>query len=1125
MQQLPLQLEQTDYLGSKSSGFRLQRYEVLNWGTFDRHICQLGLRGETALLTGANASGKSTLVDGLLTLLVPNRGRNYNLASGNTGKRERDEKSYVRGAYGQTSGEGSYVSQSKYLREEGILTVLLLYFWNADLQQKVTIAQVLWVQEGKVNKFFVVHKDELSITQDFDSFSNIRGLKKRLRDKQAEVFDNFNKYSASFRRLLGLQSDKALDLFNQTVSIKEIKSLNQFVRNHMLEKTDVRTKIAELQKSYQDLTTCHNVIEKARLQLEALIPLAETADNYQKLTGEVEALQANLEIAPAYFAQKKSELLVTEIKNIEQQLAIKQQDQQQSDRQLEGLRQQETDLRIAISQDEVGRRLEELKREIKQREKEVVNQKRKAKEYDRLAELLQLPGYQDKDTFFAAKEQGKLLKEKIADNVANIEIQRDELVSQHKELEKQQQELQVELDSLRRRKSQIPQKNLNIRDRIAKELDLDKTELPFIGELLKVRDDASEWEGSIERLLRSFGLCILVSDRNYQQVNIYVNNNNLKGRLDYYRVTKSASQATQRQASLNNVPAKLEIKPDDRMFFRWLSDKLVQSYNYTCCDLEEFTRQTRAITKTGLIKHGGERHEKDDSSRIGDRRNYILGWDNAAKIAAIEAELDSVKVELNELKKQIKSLEKKRRQRQQQQSWLQDFMNFTDFTAIDWRSREQEKQKLVRDLAELEASSDGLKKLESQLRNVQQQIKTNGSKRDSLIGEINTLENNLGKHKQEQTECKQVIDVISTEEILKFAAYNTNRLRRYQLNLPTIDKDKEKITEKLSAEIQTEKNKQYESKNSILMQLLNFKNKFPEVTADKGTAFDSLPEYIKLKNKIEQDDLPRHEQRFKEMMTGKVIESIVNFKVSLELQEEEIRHNIDNLNKSLREIDYTDSTYIELRYQKNREPEINDFRNSLKTCLGDVTRQTAEDNEQRFKNIQKLLIIPFTERNRWTDRVTDVRNWLDFSASERDRTDNKEKSYYIGSPGLSGGEKAKLAFTILASAISYQFGLNQTNFSGKSFRFVTIDEAFSKVDDNYARYAMELFKALNLQLLVITPKKQINILEPYISSLHLVNKKKKEEKNFSSVMSFSISQFQQDRDLALAKNNDQSISN
>ena len=298
---------------------------------------------------------------------------------------------------------------------------------------------------------------------------------------------------------------------------------------------------------------------------------------------------------------------------------------------------------------------------------------------------------------------------------------------------------------------------------------------------------------------------------------------------------------------------------------------------------------------------------------------------------------------------------------------------------------------------------------------------------------------------------------------------------------------------------------------------------FRDITLEMGSDFEALPEYIKLKNKIEQDDLPRHEKRFKEMMTGKVIDSIVNFKASLELQEEEIMQNIDNLNKSLREINYTESTYIELKYQKSSDHEINDFRNSLKTCLGDVTRQTAEDNEERFKNIQKLLIIPFKEQDKWTNKVTDVRNWLDFSVSERDRSNDKDQSYYTDSSGLSGGQKAKLAFTILASAISYQFGLNKTNFSGKSFRFVTIDEAFSKVDDNNARYAMELFKTLNLQLLIITPQKQINIIESYISSLHFVHNT--EEKNYSSVTSMSIEKFQQNRRIALASNNDKSFSN
>lgn len=53
------------------AGFKLDYLEVWNWGTFDQKVYCMNTQGNNSLLTGANASGKSTLVDALLTLLVP----------------------------------------------------------------------------------------------------------------------------------------------------------------------------------------------------------------------------------------------------------------------------------------------------------------------------------------------------------------------------------------------------------------------------------------------------------------------------------------------------------------------------------------------------------------------------------------------------------------------------------------------------------------------------------------------------------------------------------------------------------------------------------------------------------------------------------------------------------------------------------------------------------------------------------------------------------------------------------------------------------------------------------------------------------------------------------------------
>ncbi|NJN77050.1 MAG: hypothetical protein HC803_00925 [Saprospiraceae bacterium] len=59
----------------------------------------------------------------------------------------------------------------------------------------------------------------------------------------------------------------------------------------------------------------------------------------------------------------------------------------------------------------------------------------------------------------------------------------------------------------------------------------------------------------------------------------------------------------------------------------------------------------------------------------------------------------------------------------------------------------------------------------------------------------------------------------------------------------------------------------------------------------------------------------------------------------------------------------------------------------------------------------------------------------------------------------------------------------------------SFDEAFSKVDPENSVYAMELFKQLNLQLMVVTPLDKINLAEPYIHSVHFVqnNNKKNSE--------------------------------
>ena len=98
-----------------------------------------------------------------------------------------------------------------------------------------------------------------------------------------------------------------------------------------------------------------------------------------------------------------------------------------------------------------------------------------------------------------------------------------------------------------------------------------------------------------------------------------------------------------------------------------------------------------------------------------------------------------------------------------------------------------------------------------------------------------------------------------------------------------------------------------------------------------------------------------------------------------------------------------------------------------------------------------------------------MRYWFDFAAEEVQKEDGKTRSFYEDSAGQSGGEKAKLAFTILVAAIAYQYDLDPRGQTPGKFHFVVVDEMFSKVDDQNAQYALKLFQQFGLQLLIVAP--------------------------------------------------------
>ncbi len=1095
-------------LDGQRAGFRLQRLELLNWGTFDG-LYQMELDGATALLTGENGSGKSTLVDALITLLVPNPKRGYNQAAGN-GKRERKEETYVRGAYGRVQSEAEYAARTQYLRDENSYSVLLAHFRNEGYEQDVTLAQVFWVAGG-VQKFFVVAERPLCIAEHFAAPASMRELKARLKAmKRVETFDQFTQYSRRFRKIFGLRSDKALDLFNQTVTIKEIGALNEFVRTHMLEETEALDKVKLLQEHYEDLMLAYAALQKAEQQLGLLRPVAEEARRYEQAQAEIAELQGCEEAVPVYFAGRKLKLVREAQDATTRDRESAQRRQTQLQQELAALNEQRDSLKAAMASDETGQRLRELERELLFVQREQQRKTQEAQRYDSLARAFEMPGYASETSFHDARQRAEGMRQTLERQESTLATERDTLLVEVSRLRERHDEQRRELDSLRLRTSQIPEQNVAVRARVLAALGIAEEEAPFVGELLRVREREREWEGAIERLLHHFALCVLVPERHYPRWSRYVNETNLRGRIVFFRVPERGHFRPHPAPDSRDLFHKLQIKPDSA-YHEWLEHELRERFSYTCCEsLADFERASRAITPQGLIKGGREQHEKDDRRAISDRRFYVLGWSNADKIRAIESEVGEVERTLREQESRLAELNAQQRWLQQQRERLETLLAFTDFAAIDWRAEAARHAALAAEKRRLEESSNRLQQLQREVERVEEQLRGKNREQSQVTGDIARLKLLLEQYQSSIAECQRDLRDADHEAMRRYAPQILERVTQ-EVTLNNVDTLWREVLRAFREAMEVAERRRSSYTGRLLRAMQAYKSMFAAESMEFDAAAESIPDFDRELTRIERDDLPKHKERFKGMIDEKIIHHISILQADLLSYEEGVKESIANLNHSLRRIPYTPDTYIELKTEPSHDPEIRDFKQVLRDCLADVGRQRDEAAyEQSFAKVQ-ALIQRFKGDQRWTSKVTDVRYWLNFAAVERYRADDSERHYYSDSSGKSGGQKAKLAYTILASAIAFQFGLELGEQRSRSLRFVAVDEAFSRSDENNARYAMQLFRELGLQLLVVTPLTGTHIVEPFIASCHFVWNNS--EGNDSHVVTMALPEFRAQRAL------------
>ena len=1097
----------------EAGGYRLQYIEIYNWGTFDQKIWRLKPNCKNSLLTGANGSGKTTLVDAIITLLVPPGKRHYNQSSGTTSKRERNEKTYTLGAYVTVQSESGLAAKTKHLRTKDDFSILLGVFYNPATKDYCSLAQVRWFSNNDLKKAYFIAPTALTVEEHFIPLDTGGVWKKRLKKTtQAEAFDSFTKYQQDFSKRFGLKSDKALTLFAQTVGIKVLGNLNEFIRTNMLEEYDAEGEFINLREHYENLLSAHQAIEKAREQANLLQPIVENGEAFHELEKTVNELTQLQESITPFFAKKKKALLQESLTSLESDIAKR-------ENQLVDIRQEitrqgnlRTDLQVAISTDKVYEQVQNLDKQIQQAQREQERQKNRANRYNQLADPLGYKIDPNEKTFYKTLNDSKSEISTIQTTLETLRTDEVAIQVQLNGLKRTEDELEEELISLQKRTNRIPLEQVRIRALILAKLDLAESTLPFAAELIKIKASEKEWENPIEQVLHPLGMTLLVPEEHFENVLSYVHKGKLNGKITFRKV--SELPFNQLKAGKKSVLQKLDIK-QNHTFTNWLEHIIANEYNFIAeKGHSNLGKHRQSLTDRGTIKNDTH-FERDDSVENKNTSWHILGWDNRASVNALKAELSSIGEDINQIQQTLKSNQQSRQRMTGRKDRLTRFIGFDQFGEIDWKTAQKNVKQYQSEKEKLVNSSNQLQELENQLKVLVAHIGGLDTDRDRLIEQKSTLQNRSDNYQQQLKETEETLTQFQDISTKTFQATLDKLVANENLIVSTIGKTENKINREIGQQ-RTEKAKELskiEKRLSLAMQRFitptqTVLEKYPNWTVDTinfQPDHKYLPEFKALYDKIRQEDLPKYQKRFKDWLNERLIFDIANFKTSLENKSMQILDSVEEINSSLKDIHFnsTPQTYIQLDIHKTRDIAVREFKEMLKDAMPDPAKLIQGDEvelEKSFKRIKKI-IEELTNNEPWRKKVTDVRNWLEFAAIERFRADNAQRQYYVDSQSLSGGEKAKLAYTILASAIAYQFGIRSQNNRRKSFRFAVVDEAFSKVDPENSVYAMELFKQLNLQLMVVTPLDKINLAEPYIHAVHYVqNKEKKNSEVFDMPM-------------------------
>ncbi len=1058
--------------------FRMRRLQVHNWGTFNG-LTEVPIAERGFLFVGRSGSGKSTLLDAMSAMLVPPSIVDFNAAAREAERSGRDRNlvSYVRGAWADQQDRGTGEIATQYLRKGATWTALVLEYRAGD-GRVVSLVRLFWIAgngaaAADVRKHYLIAERPFDIAKDLGGFDlDLRKLKQRLGD--VHHFDSFVGYAERFRHLLGIDNEMALRLLHKTQSAKNLGDLNVFLRDFMLDTPKTFDASERLVSDFAELDGAHTSVVTARRQVETLLPAralhAELkAMNLQR--ADEETLKLGLD---SFRESRLQQLLEKRLHDI--------------DVRHRGLLGEETQRRQTLANHEEhlaglelqrrqqgGERIEELEREQGRAQAERDRRQAKHEQARQAAGKLQETVPDDAHGFaqLIARAQGELDNRQQA--AAALDDAITERLAGKQDDTRRFGDVRAELEAMERNPSSIPAPLQKLRSRLAEETGVPEAALPFVGELIQVRQQDGAWQGAIERVLFGFAQSLLVEDKHYNEVNAWVNRTHLGMRLTYYRVRRN-DDAIVREPSARSLLHKLEFR--DSVFEPWLRRELGKRYDYECVEAKQLRDVDRGISREGQVKHPGDRFEKDDRNSISDRRRWLLGFSNTEKLALFRKEAQELAQRIAACDEDVVRLRSQRDRDNDRRLACNQLVNFV-WEEVDVATAAQRLDDIAASLRELKEGNADLARLAQQIDQARADIaQARRTYEDTRV--------ELAQHARERDKLDAQRQRSRALVLPALGATQEAGLQRRLdalggLSLETLEAHMREISKGINESLAASQHDVHRVETQLVACFRRFAQAWPEESGDFTASVASAEDFLARLQRLERDGLPQHEERFFDLLQNQSKNNLLALQRHSAEARKSIGQRLDEVNASLEQVPFNRGTLLTIELSDRRLPEVLEFHQQLREVLSHHQTEERELAEAQFavlRELVKRLGSQEGEDRRWRENVLDVRLHVEFIGVELDAATRQQVEIYRSGAGKSGGQRQKLATTCLAAALRYQLGGAESQLP--SYAAVVLDEAFDKADNEFTALAMNIFENFGFQMVVATPLKSVMTLEPFI---------------------------------------------